>query len=601
MPTLQLRPASIVQQAQAPSISVPDAHVDLGTFTEGLYAFTKVTLAKQDANAVNKGKNAALELQKKMLPEMNKFMQANQAKESFGEDWVRFLDEATQRHMPNIGLGNGDREQEAFKVMHNRFIASSLEDGFKVGNAAFQAEQKRILSDNVSTASAGAEYMPQETLNQAYLDIAESLREGASQDPQHPGIITPAEARITFDSKVRDIAVGRLREDLKASPQLAVEVLGNGTASVTVPELDESLQIKGMKLVPLTSMEVAAIKAAVDKDITQSLGIERGRNDLAREKVAMQAQVLEMSATQRILNGEVGVAEEAGMVESPYGGFVMGAEKIRSLRQFEISMRDADANKPTTNTALFMQLQEQALDGKLPYGRLVQGDVAEGISLAHRKDLMQTQLNAQQRNLTIGDRVYKEELVMARNNLKRQFGVNGLLMLNESAAGLLTDVLFALDARTQDQYRAAVASGQDPREIRPMHIAQQIIAERQDALIPILYPSLSQLGKHLVKYRNLAKQRGTTMKQELDKDLQEGGLTRLEYNRQLLILNGLRRQGVTDEGLDQMINAEGTVMSLAGTVGAPTGEDVSQWRKLNGLMQWLWGLATDAPPQAQEE
>lgn len=600
MPTLQLRPASIVQQAQVPHVSVPDAHVDLSTFSEGLFSFAKVTLAKQDANAVNKGKNAALELQKLMIPEMDKFIRANQTKESFNEDYVQFLNQITQQHLPDVGLGDGEREQEAFKVTHNKFMADSLETGFRIGRDAFTKEQTRILESNVAVASAGAEFMPQERLNEAYVDIAESFRTAASTDPQHPGIITPTAARAAFDAKVRDIAIGRLREDLKRSPQLAISVLGSGQASVAVPELDGELQLSNMKLIALSAAEVEAVKAAVNKDISQSLSIEKGMNDLSREKVALQGQVLEMSATQRMLNGEVGVAEEAGLQESPYGGFVLDATKVRSLKQFEISLRDADANKPTTDTALFMRLQEQALEGKLPFGRLVQGDVADGISLSHRKDLAQMQLNAQQRNLTIGDRIYHEELKAAKDNLDRQFGVNGLLMLNKSAVNLLADVRFALDSRTQEQYREAIALGQDPRTVRPMEIAQKIIAERQDALIPILYPSLSQLGKHLVKYRTLSKTNGTTMKAELDKDLQEGGLTRLEYNRQLLILNGLRRQGVTNEALDQMISAEGTIASLAGA-GAPTGEDVSAWRKLNGLIQWLWGFATEAPQTQQEE
>lgn len=582
MPTIPLRPAGNVRQAQAPQLSAPLAFVDLSGFAQGVFDMSRQVSIRNNTNNVNKGKNASLLLQRRVAPKIAEYVQAHAGEENFPQEFVSFMDQTVRENTEGIEIPNDEAGNNAFNVNFNSYALSTLESSLATSNKAYHDNQSAIFKENVDATVAGAEFATPQELNDIYTDLADTFRDAASDDPGAPGIISPELARVQFNENAKSIAVARLQEQIRANPSKYTEVIAMNQGMISVPKLDENMGIVTdaggniqYEQVPLSRGDRDAIKKALDTDLTQTRSIDENLRKIQEEKYGHRKRQLSNNAVARILDGEAGVAQELVNYYIPEYGPMFDDGAIRSMQQFEDKMVESRAQGVTTNRAGFLVMHEKMSKGELTYKDLV---LAEGISFNDMKTLASSMIREEDNRTSQAMQEYNKRKSQARSILKQQFGVQGMFSsLSPDVANFLPGALIAYEERLNQKYDSLVATGGDITTINPLLEAQRIVAEREDAFFKTLAPTTAKLGKQLVRYYEATKGlqfeegRKPTLYhvgRELRNDYDRGRIGPAEFEQQLFILKSLVEQNVSYERLGTMITGSGGVIDLGADTGA---------------------------------
>lgn len=595
---LPLRRAG-VERAQVPALQGPSAFVDLSTFASGIMNMSRAVMIRQRTNAVNRGKNHAYQLERAMTPGLHKFIQAHAGEDTFPTDFEAFMAEHAQEKGAGITFNN-DTERQAFELAYNQYAHRTLVSALQLDNQKYFENQNAILQNNISRATLGSQYQTPEQLQHTYYELAEVLREASMDTEARPGIISPAIAGTTFHDQARTIATGNLTERAKHDPSLMLAI-EEGKQTVQMPVLDAQMNLVGFEETLLSAEEVNGIRAQLNTYISQTKANEKGVSDIQAQRLDFTKRTMANEAYRAILDGESGRADEMARAYIPEFGPLFSTEEIATTKRFEDFMRKAQTEGYTSDTGLFMSMIRKADAGDLTMTEFLGHDTTDRLSYSDRQDIMRTHLRAQHRLLEEGGTVYNRRKAQARSILEKQFGVITPLLGDREAAGFLADIMVAFEDRTSRAEDEQRALGRSYAELNPLQLAQQLIRERQDAFFSVLAPEANNLGKALVRYYNQVQQMNLPspsiqdVQRRLSSDFQDGRIGVVEYERQLFLINALRKQGVTYHRLGEMVQAgTGIDFRPSSTLqGDPENPDSHARTRLNVFAEWLWDTMTE--------
>lgn len=573
--------------SQAPTVNVPGGPPGGGGapsfqgFLNSLTSVINTVAVKQSTNAHNRGVNKALEVWKGALPRIRDFRKRHEGDADFDQRFVEAVDQIVAEESGNVQVGDNERERTAFDNSLLKSVISEVGAGLTASSKRFVEENLAVMESNLTTLRSGAsglsavrsEFEGQTVpspLDAVAFELATVLREASSDDPDAPGIIGPGPARERFDDEIRGIQLDRLMMQNADNESLFL-IAHDPEATIEVFTVDEDLNVvtdeNGLPVrrnVPLTSEERTAIRDFAVKRGEQRKSVMTNTRLIQEERVSLQKTQILNHAIERINAGDTGVAADLSAFEIPEMGLVFSHHERITLQNYEDSQADRRARGTTTDRKLFMRLLDRASKGQLPLSSLSEDGVVDNISHEDTKLLASTNAAESRRKFDQGDRLYSRRKSAARDILKRFFGVHDVLLAGNEAANFLGDALLAFEERLNTKYQEAIDAGGSVADIDPLLEAQRLINERQGAFFDVLIPEGERQAKALSIYIDAASRLESpslqTVMDTMEADYALGNIGPAERERQLFIINALRRRNVTFEQL-QEIQATGTGIS----------------------------------------
>jgi hypothetical protein len=605
---LPLNPPTRVQQNQVPQFKPSVGGVDISGLAQGVFNLTSAVAINERANALNRGRAAALQLQQTIQPEIQLFIQQRAGESTFPLEFTdkfqRLIDDNSQL----IELGPTSIEQETFNREMQQYAVNTLKAGLDFHFKKFLSDQTAIFHRNVEHLSQEYEVanderpiptMPSDQ-ERVLFKLVESFQAVASDRPEAPGIMSPKAAKSILEEQVRKLAIASLTKQMAKNPATAMEFLEKRRVTINVPTITEDLilvkdedGLPTYKKVEITQSEYESILSAVQNRVHREKEIREGVRRIYQEKDYIFIVLAKNEAMQRILNGEVNVADEMISLKTPSGLPAFSDDDIRQLKSYELQLAKEPAERPTTDFKAFTKFLEQASFGKLDIASLL---AHNGISLQDKKSILKSQFDEVNRQFDKAHTEFEARKRFARSVLSQQFGVHALFVAKGDVANFLPGVLIAFEERLTKKEREIVAAGGDLSSLDPLAVAQEIIQERQNAFYSVLAPQAANLGKQLAVYYELAKkaQEPTLagVYKALEHDRKSKRIGQAEYLNQLFILKSLAEQGVTFNKLGEMIaGGVGIFGDLDLSTDPETGKGKSIGERLKEapeLFKWIW-------------
>jgi len=586
MPPLQN--VRVVNQAQVPGLNAPSAFVDLSGFANGIANFARASLARSKSNAVNKGKAVAYQLQKDTVVPLQQYIQANQHKETFLEDFTEYADVVRQGALDKIGLSDNEDEQNAFASIDNHYMAGLLGNVQAASHKAFVSNQVAIAETNVANASVGSERATQPVLEYAYENIMNTYRELGSSTANRPGVVPSETGRAMATAQFKKIGLNRLREAARLEPKVMNSLILHDAGDYDIPSIDpETNEIRRdkdgnmvMDKVFITQEERQALRESIQAEtkLRNSIATELRENT---DNLYFQTKALSgTDFLERAQTGDYSGALDAINRTYPDGSGMYSFTEKKEMQNFVDSMQNKQS-EGVTDRAVFFGLYEKAENGELSLRDIVVN--FDTLSKTDSEKLLTMSHASNDKKFTRGHSLYRDRKKAASRGLSARFGVHEMYMTDPTAANFVPLLLVDFEERSEKLYDEYVAQGRDPSTIDLQGIANDLIKEKEHAFFNVLAPTTSKLQKHLVNYYMRAKSMPgkpsmTSLLVSLQNDHASGVIDNASYEQHLFLIRAFTNQGVTYEDLGTAIFGKGD-LEAADEKAPPEDGPVTQFFK----------------------
>jgi len=524
-------------------------------------------LAKRDTNAHNRGVEAASQHIVDSTARIENYKAKNILSPSFDLDFSREVTSVlTQAKEARQYEPSNETERLAYENTLNSYTRNMLHNSIVESIKAVKEHQVGVLNSNIemykdSFMSAPSDRAAQEVATQLF----KSLYEASRTDLRNPGVITPEQAEMQFETHMKQAAIMRNMNFM--SVQELFEFGNDPTAMVMIPKATQEEFSTGTppglsKLMPLDPKErQAIISYALEKQKNELHFMENIRK-ITDEKITVQKAGMGREFVDGVLatRGTMGpelLAKMQGAMR-PDGAPLFDRAEVEHMSKF-IEMTLENAKKPPTTSdpyvyaKYFRQIFPENKDGGLNYSAFplpspltIMAD--PNLSQSH-KDFFVGHIASERehrtnRDFSEFDRKRSEGILL----LKSALGGEAMIELSEDTKNFWGELQNAYVTRVSAAYDEAVKNGQGLRSINPQTIVNRLIEERLPAMEGIFFRDAMRQAKALSGYAGALSSKipdDAPMSIIIDRlvdDIRAGHLTQ-EATRLLQLARTLDRRG----------------------------------------------------------
>ena len=472
--------------------------------------------AKRDANAHSRGADAAASHLSQIMPALQVYKSQHVADDDFDLNYQAKFDEELEKAKRNYSPNN-----EAESLSYNTRIANAktqdslhaFTEGMKAHHDNQLAVTNRVLGDLqaayvVAPGSLDAEKVQAE----AFL----TLHKASLQSGRYPGIITPQQATLQFDSWIRQAEVSRIMSNM--DPKTLFEMGHDPISAIQVGSVDLDTMKSGAfvgqsKVVPLTPAERdGMVTHAINKFKRETDIIEQARK-LNTEQAAYNKTVIERHFIDTILTEPKMATEALSQLQAQTttdGRPMFEASEIAKWAtdihtRAEAAAKPRAVSDPVALARLSDRIYKKNPDGGLDYSSYPLPDVSEIyadplLSTAH-KDHFANAIQREREQRTNRDFTdYATRRSQAHSVLEQAFGGKGLIDLNPAMKTFFGEIENAFFARLNQKYQEAVDAGNGLKSIQPQQVVNQILFEKGPAFHSVVFPQIKAQTKTLYRY-----------------------------------------------------------------------------------------------------
>ena len=471
---------------------------------------------KRDANAHNRGLDMAAAHLSQIMPALQSYKLQHLADDDFDTNYTAKFDEEWEKVKKDYAPNN-EAEHEAYNTRITNAKTQDTLHAFVEGMKAHHENQlavtNRVLGDlQAAYASTPGSSDAEKVQSEAFL----ALHKASLQSGRYPGVVTPQQAVVQFDTWVRQAEVSRIMAHM--DPKTLFEMGHDPQSAIQVGAVDIDTMKSGnftgqTKVLSLTQGERdGMITYAINKFKRETDILEHERK-LHGERAAYNKTVIERKFIDTVISdpskGTEALAQLQAMTTED-GRPMFDASEIAKWAT-DIHTRTTAADKPrqTSDPDAVSSLSERIYrknpDGGLDYSSYPLPDVSEIygnplLSQAHKDHFA----NAIQRereirtNRDFSD--YARRRTEAHNVLESAFGGKGLIDLNPAMRTFFGEVENAFFARLNQKYQDAVDAGNGLKSIQPQQIVNQILFEKGPAFHSVVFPQVKAQTKTLYRY-----------------------------------------------------------------------------------------------------
>lgn len=477
--------------------------------------------AKRDANGHNRGTLAAHEIITRAEPDLLNHKTRHLTEPDFNSTYMTVMGTAFETQREKLGYTpQSEAEQIAFENTLATYRQSEFQRSFIASAKAVHEQDLGILQKNVETfkdayVSAGMD--SEANLHAGNLFLA--YQEASRMDKASPGVITPQQAAMRFETDIRTAAISRI---MAHTPVDELFAFGHdSSATVMIPAVEakhftDRQFPPTVKAVPLSLAErEGLVKYALQKQANEFHLIDH-THKIAAEKVKIQKTVAERTFYDSVIasGGVTGPsALQSLQVMSRddgaplFDGGDIGRFQTFIHTQMEQSKKPPVNSDPAVYRMYYNQIYPKNKDGGLDYSNFPLPDpgmiMADSrLRLEDRTSLIHSVTAVAQMRTNRDFSDFAKRTSMGEELLETALGGKAFIEMSEDTKNFHGLLLNQFNARIQQRYNEALAAGNGLKAIDPAAIVNQLIEEQSPAMDKIFFRSVERQSKVLSMYVN---------------------------------------------------------------------------------------------------
>lgn len=477
--------------------------------------------AKRDANGHNRGTLAAHEIIARAEPDLLNHKTRHLTEPDFNSTYMSVMGTAFETQREKLGYTpQSEAEQIAFDNTLATYRQSEFQRAFVTSAKAVHEENLGILQKNVETfkdAYVAAGMDSEANLHAGNLFLA--YQEASRMDKASPGVITPQQAALRFETDMRTAAISRV---MAHTPVDELFAFGHDpAASIAIPAA-EAKHFSDRQFPPTVksvTLSVAEreglVKYALAKQANE-LHLMEHTHKIAAEKVKITKTVAERGFYDSVIQsgGVTGPSalNTLQMMSRDDGAPLFDGGDIGRFQAF-IHTQAEQSKKPPTNSdpAVYRQYYNQIYpknkDGGLDYSSFPLPDpgtiMADSrLRLEDRTSLIHSVTAVAQMRTNRDFSDFAKRDATGEELLETALGGKAFIEMSEDTKNFHGLLLNQYKARIQQRYNEALAAGNGLKAIDPSAIVNQLIEEQSPAMDKIFFRSMERQSKVLSLYVN---------------------------------------------------------------------------------------------------